>query len=168
MDRDLTREQMYQLAITDPLTGCYNRRFFGEVMPRELSRRERYRTTLSLLFVDVDNLKALNDTQGHAAGDELLRLLASYLAANIRRSDYLFRWGGDEFLILTCCSGPAARSKARDLKQGFRRGLPDTVPADIGLSIGWAEVGPDGEEEAAVVRVADKRMYEDKRKAGQV
>ena len=97
------------MVITDPLTGCRNRRFFDEIIGRELQRHRRYGIPMSLLFVDVDRFKAINDTLGHDAGDRVLREVAAFLLSNIREADYVFRWGGDEFLVLLSCEEDEAR-----------------------------------------------------------
>ena len=98
--QELDAEYLYQLATTDSLTGCYNRRFFDDVIDRELERHRRHKIPLSLLFIDVDRFKGVNDALGHEAGDRVLESIAGFLMQHVRRSDYLFRWGGDEFLIL--------------------------------------------------------------------
>ena len=90
---DLQPDDLYTLAVTDSLTGCYNRRFFDEVVDRELATHRRHGVPLSVLFVDVDHFKAVNDSVGHEAGDRVLQSVASFLKRHVRRSDYLFRWG---------------------------------------------------------------------------
>ena len=156
-------EPLYQLAITDPLTGCYNRRFFEDVIVRELDRHHRYGMPLSMLFVDIDHLKRINDAQGHGAGDRVLTHVAQFLRQSVRESDYVFRWGGDEFLILTACSGEDANRKAAQFKAALTEaGFSQELPQKLGLSIGCAEFGLDGDEPELVIHVADQRMYEDK------
>ena len=76
---NLQADDLYHLAVTDPLTGCYNRRFFDEVIDRELAHHSRYGVPLSLLFLDVDQFKAVNDSFGHEAGDRVLQAVASFL-----------------------------------------------------------------------------------------
>src|SRR5207302_1947263 len=113
---EAAQEELLQAAITDPLTGCHNRRFLEQVIDRELQRHERFKLPLSLLFIDIDRFKAINDTLGHAAGDRVLQYVARFLHRHIREADYIFRWGGDEFLILITCAGEDARRKALALK----------------------------------------------------
>jgi diguanylate cyclase (GGDEF)-like protein len=163
---DADAEALYQLAVTDSLTGCYNRRFFEDVIVHELDRHHRYDMPLSILFVDIDHLKQVNDTRGHGTGDRVLVQVAQFLTQSVRESDYVFRWGGDEFLILTACIGEHANQKARQLKAAFTGAtFSDEVPQGMGLSIGCAEFGRDGDDPDVVIRVADQRMYEDKRRA---
>ena len=158
--------KLRRLVITDPLTGCRNRRFFDEIIGRELERHRRYGIPLSLLFVDIDRFKAINDTYGHDAGDEVLKQVAAFLLANIREADYVFRWGGDEFLALLSCSESEARSRGQALEVAFVGSSgARTLPAEVRLSIGCAEVLDDAEDVMQMVKVADGRMYENKRQA---
>ena len=161
---EAAREELLQASITDPLTGCHNRRFLEQVMDRELQRHERFHLPLSLLFVDVDRFKAINDTLGHEAGDRVLKYVARFLKRHIREADYIFRWGGDEFLVLITCDGDQVRRKAATLKATFDA-APEAVdlPPGIGLSVGWSEV-PEGTTDLIPrVSQADARMYEDKK-----
>jgi diguanylate cyclase (GGDEF)-like protein len=160
---EAAREELLQAAITDPLTGCHNRRFLEQVMSRELQRHSRFNLPLSLLFIDVDRFKQINDTLGHEAGDRVLQYVARFLKRYIREADYVFRWGGDEFLVLITCGAEEAARKAAVLKASFDA-APEAVelPPGIGLSVGWAEVPPDTEDLLPLVKEADKRMYADK------
>lgn len=158
--------ELEQLVITDALTGCYNRRFFGTIIARELQRRLRYGTPLSVLFVDVDRFKAINDTLGHAAGDAALRRVADFLRVNVREADYLFRWGGDEFVVLIACSALEASRKARELRRAFAASIAgEPYPAGFGLSVGIAEVAPHDTDALAAIKAADERMYREKTRA---
>jgi diguanylate cyclase (GGDEF)-like protein len=164
---EAAREELLQAAITDPLTGCHNRRFLEQVMDRELQRHARFKLPLSLLFIDIDRFKAINDTLGHDAGDRVLQYVASFLKRHIREADYVFRWGGDEFLVLITCVGDEAQRKASALKAAFDA-APEAVdlPPGIGLSVGWTEV-PDGTTDLIpLVGEADARMYVDKGHGG--
>ena len=157
--------ELRQLVTTDPLTGCRNRRFFSEIIGREIQRHRRYHIPLSLVFVDIDRFKAINDTLGHEAGDRVLQRVAVFLIRNVREADYVFRWGGDEFLILMSCSEDEARRIATDLQVAFA-GSADAkgLPAGVGLSIGCAEVPPTATDIMALVKVADERMYMNKKR----
>ncbi len=163
---EAAREELLQAAITDPLTGCHNRRFLEQVMDRELQRHARFKLPLSLLFIDVDKFKQINDTLGHEAGDRVLQYVARFLKRHIREADYIFRWGGDEFLVLITCGAEEAARKAAVLKSAFDA-APEAVelPPGIGLSVGWAEVPPGTIDLLPLVKEADKRMYADKGQA---
>ena len=156
--------KLRRMVITDPLTGCRNRRFFDEIIGRELQRHRRYHIPLSVLFVDIDRFKAINDTFGHEAGDQVLRDIASFLLEHIREADYVFRWGGDEFLILISCTEEEARRRGVMLQQTFHASAaPDSLTRQVSLSIGCAEIKHDNDDIMSLVRVADERMYENKR-----
>ena len=94
------REILRQHAFRDPLTGLYNRRFLQEAFDIELSRAKRKRWPVALVMIDVDDFKPFNDTYGHAAGDALLRVVATSLQSSIRANDVLCRYGGDEFSLV--------------------------------------------------------------------
>ena len=116
---ETAQAELRQLVVTDALTGCRNRRFFDEVITHELNSHRRYSTPMSLLFVDVDHFKTINDTLGHAAGDRVLREVAAFLMRNTRDADYVFRWGGDEFLLLLSCREDEAMRRGHDLQSGL-------------------------------------------------
>ena len=153
------REELLQAAITDPLTGCHNRRFLDQVMDRELQRHARFELPLSLLFIDIDRFKQINDTLGHDAGDRVLQYVARFLKRHIREADYVFRWGGDEFLVLITCVGDEAERKAATLKAVVRR-APEAIelPPGIGLSVGFAEV-PQGTDRSAAAGEGSRRAH---------
>jgi diguanylate cyclase (GGDEF)-like protein len=156
-------EEVRRLAITDALTGCYNRLFFDQIERREIQRHQRYRAPICVVFVDVNRFKHLNDTLGHETGDVVLRAIGTMLRRQVRSSDYVIRWGGDEFMLLLTCTFEQAQQKAAELKTAFHAdpGTRD-LPGGVGLSIGTAEVVSDAETLADAIRIADERMYEDK------
>jgi diguanylate cyclase (GGDEF)-like protein len=162
---DLQAEDLYRLAVTDPLTGCYNRRFFYEVIERELERHRRHGIPLSLLFIDINHFKKVNDSLGHEAGDLVLQSVADFLKRHVRRADYLFRWGGDEFLILIWGTLKSARRMRTQLKARFRSLSDNSRRPDrlkLSLSIGCVEFGPGACDVASGLGEADKQMYRDK------
>jgi diguanylate cyclase (GGDEF)-like protein len=160
---ETAREELLQAAITDPLTGCHNRRFLTQVQDRELKRHARFKLPLSLLFIDIDKFKAVNDTLGHDAGDRVLQYVSRFLKRHIREADYVFRWGGDEFLVLITCAEDEARRKAEVLKATFDAAPEaEALPPGIGLSVGWVEVPAGSTDLTPLVAEADTRMYKDK------
>lgn len=163
---EAAREELLQASITDPLTGCHNRRFLEQVMDRELQRHTRFKLPMSLLFIDIDRFKQINDTLGHDAGDRVLQYVAKFLKRHIREADYIFRWGGDEFLVLITCVGAEAEKKAKTLKATFDS-APEAIelPPGIGLSVGFAEVPQGTTDLLPLVKEADERMYADKGRA---
>jgi diguanylate cyclase (GGDEF)-like protein len=162
---ETAQQELMRAAITDPLTGCHNRRFLEQVADRELQRHERFKLPLSLLFIDINRFKAINDTLGHEAGDHVLVYVARFLRRYIREADYVFRWGGDEFLVLITCTGEEAVRKAAQLKASFDAS-PEAIdlPPGIGLSVGCSEVPEGATDIMPLIREADERMYEDKGK----
>lgn len=158
------RESLKELAIRDPLTGLYNRRFLDEAVEREVAAARRYHRPLAFLYLDVDGFREVNNRLGHLTGDEVLRRVAEFLRSHVREADYVVRIGGDEFLImLTETNGDAERVKLR-LKEGIE-GLSQELGFPIGLSIGKAVWTPDqGHFDLdKLLAEADERMYEDKR-----
>ena len=159
------QSKLRRAVITDPLTGCRNRRFFDEIIGRELRRHERHGIPLSLLFIDINRFKAVNDQLGHDVGDQVLQRVAAFLLANIREADYVFRWGGDEFLVLISCAEQEAKVRGSALQRAFMN-APETrsLPAGVGLSIGCVEVRERVSNILSLVKIADERMYADKRR----
>lgn len=141
------------LSETDPLTGLPNRRRFEEDLARELRRVGG--SPLSVGFADVDDFKAINDLRGHEAGDEVLRSVARAMDLTLRRTDRVYRIGGDEFAIILA-GAPA--SQARGLLRGLRQELART---GVTLSVGVEQVRP-GDNLRALMRRADTAMYEEK------
>lgn len=93
-------QDLFEKAVKDPLTGCYNRRQFQELAAKEIRRAWRYNSTFTLIMLDIDHFKKVNDMHGHAAGDEVLKALAACITGTLRTSDIFARYGGEEFIIL--------------------------------------------------------------------
>jgi diguanylate cyclase (GGDEF)-like protein len=163
---EAAQSDLRQMVTTDPLTGCRNRRHFDEIIGREVQRHRRYNIPLSLLFIDVNKFKVINDTLGHETGDRVLQRVAAFLVRNVREADYVFRWGGDEFLILISCREEEAIRKGAELQAAFAA-LEDTaaLPDGVGLSVGCAEVPEDADNIHALVNLADERMYAAKKRS---
>lgn len=98
--RKKTEEELQLLAITDPLTNLYNRRKFSELLNMEIQRERRYKTGLALILCDLDHFKTINDHFGHEVGDAVIKIFAQTSKENIRETDILARWGGEEFIFL--------------------------------------------------------------------
>jgi diguanylate cyclase (GGDEF)-like protein len=149
------------LAETDPLTGVANRRRFYEALAAESARAERYGSTWSVLSIDLDHFKTVNDTHGHEAGDAVLRSTAMDLGALIRQGDILARVGGEEFAILTPeTTGSSAAALADRLRVMIAsRSYP--ALGTVTCSLGVAQALP-GEEVDRVLRRADSALYQAK------
>lgn len=100
LDNYLNRKRLEETAMLDPLTECFNRRILDDLLIREVARAERYGINLSVIMLDVDHFKMVNDTYGHQAGDFILRELSRLLKTTLRKSDYLVRYGGEEFIMI--------------------------------------------------------------------
>jgi diguanylate cyclase (GGDEF)-like protein len=153
--------QAKEMGIRDRLTGLYNRHYFNDVIRRELARSRRHGMAISVLLVDVDRFKEINDVRGHQVGDEVLQFVANYLMACVRESDLVFRWGGDEFLILlTQADEASAAQKAEELGRSLPH-IPGAEHLQPTLSVGWATHRPKAEFPRTLAE-ADARMYETK------
>jgi diguanylate cyclase (GGDEF)-like protein len=161
------RQQLALAAITaeamvDPLTGVLNRRGFTDAAERELARAQRYGRPFAIAYADVRGLKAVNDTQGHLAGDVLIREATRLLMDSARADDVVGRLGGDEFALLlveqTHEGLAAVTSRIREALPGRREELGLNVPWD--LTIGTAVFPEDGGDLEELLRAADRRLYE--------
>ena len=145
-------------ALHDPLTRLPNRALLADRLRLALSRLRRTQTCLAVLFLDLDGFKAINDTLGHAAGDQFLCEVANRLRGVLRGGDTAARLGGDEFIVL--CEDVAGIDEARAIAARVVQEVPGAVSVGIALAVDGTE-GPD-----AVVRAADAAMYVAKRAGG--
>ncbi len=158
-----SQQQLRQMAIRDPLTGLYNRRFLEEAAGHEVAKARRYRRPVAFLYLDVDNFREVNNRFGHRFGDEVLQRVAAYIRENVRDADYVFRLGGDEFLALLPETDGEAYAVVERLKEGFSAVLSD-ASIDLGLSVGVALWDGEGPFDLDVLLAeADKDMYGNKR-----
>ena len=166
VDRISLERKLRNLAVHDPLTGVFNRNFFQTALNREKLRAERYNSSIGFLMVDIDDFKEINDLYGHLTGDKVLREVASYLAESIRESDYLIRYGGDEFLLLLIETGQTASLVRDRIINGVKLAEKTIllIGSPVTLSIGHSHWNSDS---AISIREtlaeADRRMYEHKR-----
>jgi len=154
-------EQVKSLAIRDGLTGLYNYRYFIETLRYEVEKFRRYRTPLSLLFLDIDDFKNINDTLGHTAGDKVLQTVGALLQKEVRHADLLCRYGGDEFALLLTQTAPAqALVLAERLRALISQTPINAVEPDfrVTVSIGVAGLEP-GMSWEDLVRAADGAHY---------
>lgn len=156
--RQAGQKELYQeLSIMDGLTGIYNRRYLDEILRRELERAKRYNQPVSIIMADIDNFKKYNDTNGHLAGDELLKKAANLLVEAVRSVDMVFRYGGEEFIVLlpqTLKQGAVEVSKR--LLNLSRQNLPITV------SLGLVTFPEDGEAIDDLLKKVDSALYQAK------
>lgn len=157
-----------RLTMTDELTGLLNRRGFQAQLRRALAAADRYDERGLLAYVDLDGFKPVNDTYGHAAGDEVLRQVARVLNDNVRDTDCVGRLGGDEFAILLTRTSPKDGVKrARWLEELVNNTVVDWQGRSITLraSFGFQRYGPK-DDELELLKRADSAMYETKRRRG--
>lgn len=160
----LHHEETQTSALTDPVTGLANARALRLRFEQEAERARRYGESFALLMMDLDGFKGLNDSLGHKAGDEALRQVARTLLGGIRSEDFLSRYAGDEFVCLIKTPPVEVRDIVHRLQQAIERmrfGDGDSR-SPIGISIGWANFGADGETIDELLLAADRTMYADK------
>jgi diguanylate cyclase (GGDEF)-like protein/putative nucleotidyltransferase with HDIG domain len=159
-------EQTQEDSLTDPLTALPNTRFMFMHLTRELARANRLKTEVSLLVMDLDNFKEINDTYGHHIGDRALREVAAVLRTGIRPYDICIRYAGDEFIVvLSGCGGEEAERKRLELQRAVDELRFEPRPGKIlplAISVGAAIFPHDGESYETLLATADSRMYRDK------
>ncbi|HEY8232050.1 MAG TPA: diguanylate cyclase [Vicinamibacteria bacterium] len=159
------QERLREQANRDPLTGLFNRRYLQETMDRELARCQREQTPLSVILIDIDRFKRINDRHGHQAGDEVIKQLAGLLASEARQEDVACRYGGEEFLLLmpkmplVAARERAERWRRRFASMAVRAGSQDVTAT---LSAGIAEFPTHGRSGAELTRCADLALYQAK------
>lgn len=158
-------KRLQEEVIRDPLTGLYNRRFLDETLPRELSRAKREGYSLALIMIDLDHFKQVNDTYGHAAGDEVLKALSAILEESARESDFVCRYGGEEFLIaLPRMSPEQARQRVEawclELSEAPTRHADFTIV--VTFSAGIAAFPDNGTDVQTLLLRADEALYRSK------
>ena len=159
-------EQTQEDSLTDPLTGLPNTRFLFMHLSRELARAERLKTEVSLMVMDLDSFKLINDSHGHHVGDRALCEVARVLRAAIRPYDICVRYAGDEFIVvLSGCGAEEAEHKRQELQKTIDQVYFEARPGrrvQLGVSAGTAVFPHDGESYESLLASADSRMYQDK------
>ncbi|MDC7125412.1 MAG: GGDEF domain-containing protein, partial [Spirochaetales bacterium] len=156
-----SKKRLKELAETDPLTGLFNRRAFMTYLHYEISRKKRYNSPVSIVIIDIDHFKRVNDLYGHDAGDEVLKTLSELLQQNCRRSDRICRWGGEEFLLLlpetTARNANILAEKLRRLLEKTKQSIPEYITSSFGI----AELN-DREDFSQWFERADAALYKSK------
>jgi diguanylate cyclase (GGDEF)-like protein len=160
-------EALRRDAITDALTGLYNRQYFDEALRREVERCQRYGVTSSLLLLDLDCFKQINDRCGHCVGDEVLRAVGRLILKHVRAADVPCRYGGDEFaMILSDTPQPEALTVADRIRADVKSWFESTPIGGHALSVsvsgGVATLPLDGFAAERLVAVADAALYDAK------
>lgn len=156
-----------QASLTDPLTGLYNYGYFMKRLEEEISRAERYKRVLGLIMIDIDHFKQYNDTYGHEKGNQLLVKLSVLLKETVRHSDIVFRFGGEEFVILLPETGGTSKETAERLRAAVEK---EPFPgrgneaAHITISLGVSYHPFEMKTSYDIVEKADRALYEAKEK----
>lgn len=166
LQKERAEEIAQKLAVTDPLTGTFNRRTFLELADKEISRAQRATTPLSLVMIDLDHFKKVNDEYGHLAGDEVLKRSVAILQGCLRREDLLVRFGGEEFcILLPNVSLDAATQMAERIRESVERAEftfnGHSIPVTI--SLGVASMLSKSDTTALLIGRADEALYSAKR-----
>ncbi len=163
------REEALRLSYTDDLTGIYNHRFFIEQLTLEVERQKRYSTPLALLMIDIDYFKNYNDTNGHLAGDQVLKAVSILIQRGVRQTDIVARYGGEEFSAILINAG---REKALEIAERVRRNVADTrFPNEsaqpnkhLTVSVGVATFSSSISSLTDLIREADHALYRAKKR----
>lgn len=156
------RNRLHEDSIRDPLTKLYNRRFMDESLHRELLRARRGNSSVSLVMLDLDNFKYINDEYGHDTGDQVLVMLAQQLSQSVREEDLVYRFGGEEFVIvLPGANLDIARERAQGVCRAVRSLRVETAkaPLHVTISAGVATYPEHGREQEQLIVQADKALY---------
>jgi len=162
------REEAVRLSYTDDLTGIYNHRFFIQQLTMEVERQKRYPSPLSLLMIDIDYFKHYNDTNGHLAGDQVLKAISILIQQGVRQTDIIARYGGEEFSAILINTN---KEKAMEIAERVRRNVAEThfpnemsqPNKDLTVSIGVATFSPSISTLTDLIRQADYSLYRAKR-----
>jgi diguanylate cyclase (GGDEF)-like protein len=159
-------EQHRERSLRDELTGCFNRRAFKRLFAREAERSAGLDRPMSIVFFDIDRFKRLNDLYGHATGDAVLADVARKSTEILSAQELLFRWGGEEFVVLLSHTG---REEARLFAERLRARIEESVTVEgsegtehVTISLGVASASPPNFDEATLVRIADSALYQAK------
>jgi diguanylate cyclase (GGDEF)-like protein len=159
----INKAQLWDMAVTDSLTGLCVRRYFMVKLQEELHRAQRYNNILSVVMADLDRFKNINDTYGHAAGDRVLKAIGKFLQQNVRDVDVVARYGGEEFVIMI---PEAANDAALILSERLRKNLAEMKVENlppVTISLGIATFPHDGTDPEDLIKKADAAMYAAKR-----
>lgn len=156
------QERLKEQAVRDPLTGLHNRRYLDETLPRELARAKREGYPLSIIMIDLDRFKQINDTYGHPAGDEVIKALAEILRHGTREGDVACRYGGEEFVVALPRMDPdGARNRADEWRLAIanRTIHHGELCLQVTLSAGISAFPDHGSEMDTLVQSADLALY---------
>ena len=153
------RRELYSLATTDKLTGCHNRHSLTEFSNKFISQAQRHHYPVSLLVIDLDHFKSINDTHGHAIGDLVLTAVGKLLLNSFREGDLVARFGGEEFVVLlNHCDAEFAQRKANQVREEMESLRPNNLTVTPSIGVTSMEPGESGDFETMFAR-ADQCVY---------
>lgn len=153
------KKRILLLSQTDQLTGLYNRLHFNDLSYKEIERSKRYQNNLSLIFMDIDHFKQVNDTYGHLVGDDILKKVSEILKQNVRKYDILSRWGGEEFALLLPQTSRENAFKVAEKIQKILKEHQFTNAIVVTLSFGISDFNINTQTIDDLFIVADKNLY---------
>jgi diguanylate cyclase (GGDEF)-like protein len=156
-------DKVKYLSEKDLLTGSYNRRFVMDTFPKLKSLSDKKVQKIIIFLIDVDDFKSINDQYGHAMGDRVLQLISSTLNKVFRDSDDIVRWGGDEFLCIVPRTDESEMNELQIRLHNELNRLSTMVAADVSVSVGYATYPDEGIGLNELIKIADRKMYNDKR-----
>jgi len=160
-----SRKRLSKLAHQDKLTGLFNRQYFDNAYKRIFQEAEANKSSLSLLFIDIDHFKLINDEYGHQMGDEILKIVANLISASCRKEDVIGRWGGEEIVvILPGTAACDALKVAEDIRKIVAQETKNLTGLKVMVSIGVANFPEDCHEPKLLIEYADKALYKAKRR----
>jgi len=164
LENALAMKQLETVAAIDPLTNCYNRRAFSACLEKDIAYARRYKNDISVVMLDIDNFKRINDTYGHAAGDAVLKSVSALITATVRKSDYLARYGGEEFvLVLPDTSLYNAVQLAEKLRKKIMQHEVAAGDNHIGVTMSFGAACLENKTEGtSLLKEADERLYQAK------
>ncbi|GAA3401393.1 GGDEF domain-containing protein [Paenibacillus hodogayensis] len=155
-------DEVKYLSEKDLLTESYNRRFLATIFPKLKQLSDKKSRKLIILLIDVDNFKSINDQYNHSMGDFVLQRISIVLKNLFRVTDYIVRWGGDEFLILVPNPDESWINQPQDRLRLEYKSLSKMISMDVTVSIGYAIYPDEGTELKDLIEIADRKMYRDK------
>lgn len=160
-------KKLKEMSVTDSLTGLKNHGFFQEQLRHEIARAQRYSRSLSLIMIDLDHFKRVNDSFGHPAGDRVLKCVGRFLTDETREMDLVARYGGEEFIIIMPdTDGPSAAAAAEKLRLHIKQNVPceaELSPSYVGASFGVADYPACAPDPDGIIRAADSALLYSKR-----
>ena len=167
-ERKLAEQALKDLSIRDPLTNLYNRRYFNKRIEEEISRATRQKSRFALLLCDLDHFKKVNDTRSHQVGDEILKAAGQAIQTATRDVDFVFRWGGDEFVVILLVDDRQGITDAGERIRQRVMALGEEWRLPLDLSIGVASFPEHGDDSNQLIRLADRALYIAKKRGDKI